>query len=71
MTTVPTGVFDGKGDSVSDGMIHMDEFHCKAACFDLLSSFMCKQMHSILELMLLQLQLDDAGGQARGVDGGI
>ena len=26
-------------------------------------------MHRILELMLLQLQLDDAGGQACGVDG--
>ena len=35
---------------------------------DLLPCLMRKQMHRILELMLLQLQLDDAGGQACGVD---
>ena len=61
--------FDGKGDRVGDGMVHMDEFHRKAAGLDLLPCLMRKQMHRILELMLLQLQLDDAGGQACGVDG--
>ena len=49
----------------------MDEFHCKAACFDLLSCFMCKQVHSILELMLFQFQLNNTSGQTRGVDGAV
>ena len=49
----------------------MDELHGEAAGLDLLPCFMGKQVDGILQLMLLELQLDDAGGQARGVDGAV
>ena len=63
--------FDGERNGVGDGMVHVDELHGEAAGLDLLPCFMGKQVDGILQLMLLELQLDDAGGQARGVDGAV
>ena len=52
-------------------MVHMDEFYRKAAGLDLLPRLVRKQMDTVLELVLFQLELDNPRSQARGVDGAV
>ena len=49
----------------------MDEFHREAAGLDGLARLVGKELDGLVQTVLLQLQPDDACGQARGVDGAV
>ena len=58
---------DGKGHSIGDGMVHMDEFHLEAACLHRLPRLMGDDGSGVQQIMLLQLDLDQAGSQTGGM----
>ena len=62
---------DGKGHGVRDGVVHMDEFHGELARPDAFASLHGDELRGLHQLVLLQLQLDEAGGEAGAVDGHV
>ena len=62
---------DGESHGVGDGMVHMDELHGELACPDALARLYGDELGGFHQLVLLQLQLDETGGEAGAVDGHV
>ena len=62
---------DGKGHGVGDGVVHMDEFHGEFACPDGFARVHGDELGGFHQLVLLQLQPDQSGGEAGAVNGDI
>ena len=62
---------DGKGHRVGNGVVDVDEFHGKAAGLDDVAGLVGDELGLGHHVMLLQLELDEAQRQRRGVDGGV
>ena len=58
---------DGKGAGVGDGVVHMEEFHLKTAGLDLVAVLFHGDLGFFQVLVLLQLELDQAGGKGGAV----
>ena len=62
---------DGEGHGVGDGVVHVDELHGELARPDALARLHGDELGGLHQLVLLQLQLDEAGGEAGAVDGHV
>ena len=62
---------DGKRHRVGNGVVDVDEFHGEAARLDRLSGLVGEELDGLFQMVLLQLELDDARRQARGMDGAV
>ncbi len=52
-------------------MVDMDELHVELACPDGLAGLYGDELGALDQLVLLQLQLDEAGGEAGAVNGHV
>ena len=62
---------DGKGHGIGNGMVHMDELHGEAARLHDVAGVMGHELRLAHKVVLLELELDEAQRQRRGVHGGI
>ena len=62
---------DGESHGVGDRVVHMDELHGELARPDALACLHSDELGGLHQLVLLQLQLDEAGGEAGAVDGHV
>ena len=62
---------DGEGRRVGDGVVHMEELHLELAGLHSLARLHGDELGGVQQSVLLQLQLDEPGGEAGAVDGGV
>ena len=62
---------DGEGHGVGDGVVDVDELHVELAHPDHLPSLHGDKLGGLEQAVLLQLQLDEAGGEPGAVDGHV
>ena len=65
------GGADGEGHSVGDGVVHMDELHSEAPGLDHIAGLVGDELDLVGQLVLLQLQLDEAVGHGGAMDGAV
>ena len=63
--------FDGEGHRVGDRVVHVDELHGELARLDHIPRFAGDHLGLGHQVVLLQLQLDQARAHAGGVNGGV
>ena len=62
---------DGEGHRVGDGVVHMDELHLELAGANGLPGLHHMELGAAQEPVLLELELDEPGGEAGAVDGQV
>ena len=62
---------DGEGHGVGDGVVHMDELHLELAGLHGLACLHRHQLGAVQQPVLLELQLDESGGEAGAVNGHV
>ena len=62
---------DGKRHGVGNGMVDVDELHLEAAGLDHLAGGVGHELDLVAHAVLLELQLDEAGGEPGGVHRGV
>ena len=63
--------FHCQGAGIGDGMVHMDEFHGKAAGLHGFAGLVGDELYLVRQAVLLQLQPDQTVGHGSAVDGAV
>ena len=62
---------DGEGHGVVDGVVDVNQLHAEAARLEGVAGLVGNELGGAQQMVLLQLELDQSGGQARRMDGGM